>query len=184
MKKIFIFALMIMMINNSVGLAKWKTKGYTNLRKEPNTECEILWTYSPNVPLEIIGVDSTGKWWQTWDTVTQGWIRSDLLYDDSVEDVDYVNANNMRYLGQFKATYYTPSWAENGSYHTASGKLLSDGVAVDSSVIPLGSKLWIDGIGVRYAEDTGGAIKGKRLDILTWNIPMAGITYHDVYIIE
>ncbi|KMP52429.1 3D domain-containing protein, partial [Bacillus cereus] len=33
-------------------------------------------------------------------------------------------------------------------------------------VIPLGSKVWVEGYGEAIAGDTGGAIKGNRIDIL------------------
>ena len=38
-------------------------------------------------------------------------------------------------------------------------------VAVDEDVIKLGSRLWIEGIGEVVAPDTGGGIKGNRIDI-------------------
>ncbi|RAZ72829.1 hypothetical protein DP120_18010 [Planococcus halotolerans] len=38
-------------------------------------------------------------------------------------------------------------------------------IAVDPSVIPLGSKVWVEGYGHAIAGDTGGAIKGNKIDI-------------------
>jgi len=38
-------------------------------------------------------------------------------------------------------------------------------VAVDPNVIPLGSVLWLDGLGIGMASDTGRMIKGRRIDI-------------------
>jgi 3D (Asp-Asp-Asp) domain-containing protein len=42
-------------------------------------------------------------------------------------------------------------------------------IAVDPSVIPLGSKVWVEGYGVAIAGDTGGAIKGHKIDVLMPN---------------
>lgn len=76
------------------------------------------------------------------------------------------------YLGEFRITGYTPDPAENGGYGvTALGDNLWDSVgwavAVDPNVIPLKSKIYIEGIGYREARDTGGAIKGNKIDVLT-----------------
>ncbi|MCA1012966.1 G5 and 3D domain-containing protein [Halobacillus halophilus] len=38
-------------------------------------------------------------------------------------------------------------------------------VAVDPDVIPLGSRVWVEGYGYAVAGDTGGAINGKRIDL-------------------
>lgn len=38
-------------------------------------------------------------------------------------------------------------------------------IAVDPKVIPLGTKVWVEGYGIAVAGDTGGSIKGNRIDI-------------------
>ena len=38
-------------------------------------------------------------------------------------------------------------------------------LAVDPNIIPLGTKVYIEGLGIYTAEDTGSAIKGNRIDI-------------------
>ncbi|GAA1373303.1 3D domain-containing protein [Peribacillus frigoritolerans] len=42
-------------------------------------------------------------------------------------------------------------------------------IAVDPSVIPLGSKVYVEGYGYATAADTGSAIKGNRVDIFVPN---------------
>lgn len=63
------------------------------------------------------------------------------------------------------ATAYSP--LEPGlSYATASGLRAGRGiVAVDPSVIPLGTRVHVEGYGNAIAGDTGGAIKGNRIDL-------------------
>ena len=63
------------------------------------------------------------------------------------------------------ATAYWPNPAWSTGY-TATGMKAQYGiVAVDPSVIPLGTKLYIPGYGFALAEDTGGAIIGDRIDL-------------------
>ncbi|MER2028993.1 MAG: 3D domain-containing protein [Solibacillus sp.] len=38
-------------------------------------------------------------------------------------------------------------------------------IAVDPKIIPLGSKVWVEGYGVAVAGDIGGAIKGNKIDL-------------------
>lgn len=65
------------------------------------------------------------------------------------------------------ATAYTPSPRENGGRSiTAIGTVPRKGViAVDPKKIPLGSRVYIPGYGWAKAEDTGGKIKGHRIDV-------------------
>ena len=61
-------------------------------------------------------------------------------------------------------------------------------IAVDPSVIPLGTKIYIPELGkVFTAEDTGGAIKGNRIDIFMDNHEIAedfGVQNLQAYILE
>ncbi|RAN85332.1 cell wall-binding protein EntC [Bacillus sp. SRB_331] len=75
-----------------------------------------------------------------------------------------------------QATAYTADPLENGykagdQVKSAMGHNLTANpnmklIAVDPSVIPLGSKVWVEGYGVAIAGDTGGAIKGNKIDVL------------------
>lgn len=82
-------------------------------------------------------------------------------------------------LGEFEVTYYTAGVESTGKdkSHPAYGITRSGArvekditIAVDPNIIPLGSYLYIEGIGFRVAQDTGGAIKGNRVDIYTPNL--------------
>ncbi|AHJ87049.1 putative L-alanoyl-D-glutamate peptidase [Bacillus phage BCP8-2] len=75
-----------------------------------------------------------------------------------------------------EATAYTPHPSENGGTYggqvlTATGFNLSKNpnarvIAVDPRVIPLGTRVHVEGYGEAVALDTGGAIKGNRIDVL------------------
>lgn len=62
------------------------------------------------------------------------------------------------------------SWQSSGSI-TYMGYNIKENpniklIAVDPSVIPLGSRVWVEGYGVAIAGDTGGAIKGHKIDVV------------------
>ncbi len=67
------------------------------------------------------------------------------------------------------ATAYCPCASCNGSWvgqpSTMGLKVQHGIVAVDPKFIPLGTKLYVEGYGYAIAADTGGAIKGNRIDL-------------------
>ena len=101
-------------------------------------------------------------------------------------------------IGEFKLTAYCPCEICCGKFagpplnKTGSiGVGVYEGVtvAVDPNIIPYGTKLYIEGVGVRIAADCGGAIKGNRIDVYYANHKDAwtsglGHTPRQVYIIE
>lgn len=78
----------------------------------------------------------------------------------------------------FQATAYDASPADNGPWAgvTSTGMPMGYGViAVDPSVIPYGTKMYIESVDGQYiygyaiAGDCGGAIKGKKVDLFYWS---------------
>ncbi|MCF8010495.1 MAG: hypothetical protein K9L17_05980 [Clostridiales bacterium] len=68
-----------------------------------------------------------------------------------------------RYINKYEmsSTAYTYT-----GHNTATGISPRRGiVAVDPEVIPLGTRLYVEGYGYCVALDTGGAVKGKRIDL-------------------
>ena len=92
-------------------------------------------------------------------------------------------------LGTFKCTYYTGAADEGGNITTLGTPVTPwYTVAVDPRVIPLGSKIRIEGYdGIFYCADTGSAIKGSILDIAVGSKSEAsnlGVQYHKVYLVK
>ena len=84
------------------------------------------------------------------------------------------NFTNYQHLGEFHLTYYCPCELccekplTSPDYgFTATGTNATEGrtIAVDPTVIPYGSKVYIEGLGIFIAEDCGGAIKQNRIDV-------------------
>lgn len=86
-----------------------------------------------------------------------------------VEEVDGFPIRYRRALDMIASKY---SAGEPGvGTMTATGVRVREGiVAVDPRVIPLGSRLYVEGYGYGVAADTGGAIRGNRIDLYTSDV--------------
>lgn len=92
-----------------------------------------------------------------------------------------VDKETLLYLGRTSSAEFNPSrssrsmimnasaysaYDPGNSHYTFGGSWLRKGlVAVDPTVIPLGTRLFIPGYGYAVADDIGGAIKGNKIDI-------------------
>ena len=108
-------------------------------------------------------------------------------------DISEVNASILQYgdsLGTFKITHYCSGSCCNDEWGgvTSTGAPLVEGdtIAVDPSVIPYGTKVIMNGH-IFTAEDCGGAIKGKRIDVFVNDHDRAnqyGVYNAEVYLLK
>jgi uncharacterized protein YabE (DUF348 family)/3D (Asp-Asp-Asp) domain-containing protein len=97
----------------------------------------------------------------------------------SAAEAKVVNLNGQsvkvkRMLSNVTLTAYSAGFASTGKSKgdsgfgvTSSGAIVKEGrtIAVDPRVIPIGWWVYIEDIGFRRAEDTGSAVKGKKIDV-------------------
>lgn len=118
------------------------------------------------------------------------------------DDYNLSRGGNFSYVKTFemRATAYTADYQSTGKEPghpdfgiTATGTVARrnsgsySSVAVDPRVIPLGTKLYIEGYGYAIAEDTGGAIKGNRVDLFFDSASEAdnwGVRWINVYVMS
>ena len=75
----------------------------------------------------------------------------------------------MTYFGEFKLTSYCPCMKCCGKTDgiTYSGVKAVQGVTIAADIrkLPIGTKVYIEGLGERIVQDIGGAIKGNKIDV-------------------
>lgn len=98
----------------------------------------------------------------------------------------------MTYAGEYTIVAYCVEQYPHicgGNPTTASGSPVIPGVTVaaDPDVLPLGTRVCIEGIGERVVQDTGGAIRGRKIDLAVESHEEAlefGRRAAEVYILE
>ena len=113
---------------------------------------------------------------QTQDCLVEEKHKNELLQDE----VDAMNGMlsdlkseeyELVYIGDYRLTHYCCEKRAHicgtGAGITATGTQVTAGrtVAVDTTVIPYGTEMYIEGYGWRVAEDCGGAVNGNHIDI-------------------
>lgn len=141
---------------------------------------------------DFIILHAKDKWDEHNETVvalTEDYNNALMAEREAEEKRKAEEAKRGRLVARMKCTFYTGSPDEGGSI-TALGTSVTPWytVAVDPRVIPLGSKIRIEGFdGVFYCADTGGAIKGNIIDIAVGSKSEAnrlGVQYRNVYLVN
>lgn len=159
----FVFGAMIGTISTALFISEEKTTVY--------------------MPLECYTVIS--------ETEAEKRLEDATIQPEEAEEATQPQKLEPQLLGRFKLTAYCTCPKCCGEYSdgmTATGTKATAGrtIAVDPKVIPLGSKVVINGFEYT-AEDTGGAIKGNRIDILFPTHQDAlnfGVQYAEVAIVK
>ena len=146
----------------------------------PHAETEVWTEAGPNAdhlgivrqwtPLQVIGKAAFGRL-PVWDPSARirGWVKAHDVgpIDPTLVGTAYLPpiGHRIAWGGPARITMYT-CVELGGCNATASGVWPTPGmVAVDPSVIPFGSTVWIQGLGTFLATDTGSLVKGAHLDV-------------------
>lgn len=126
-----------------------------NVRSGASTSYSIVGKVSKGEKVEILSSDN-------------GWYK--IEYDDSKigwSYDDYISTSSEKSSLNVAKTLDVKAYAYTGDGITATGTVPKYGtIAVDPSVIPYGTKVYIKELDkVFTAEDCGGAIKGNTIDI-------------------
>lgn len=108
------------------------------------------------------------------EELSNGWMKINYNGKPGYVSSSYVTKSGTEPANQkefyVEATSYSP-YCEGCSGITAAGYDVRANpnmklIAVDPAVIPLGKRVYVEGYGEAVAGDTGGAIKGKKIDAL------------------
>lgn len=141
----------------------------TTLRSLPDGNSNNITTLPAGTDVIVLGQAQGG-----YTMVQYNGMTGYILENNTVDTIDVSKLGGEPVL--FTCTAYCSCRICCGSYspevrggvaHTATGTVPEEGrtIAVDPSVIPYGTKVYIDGMGIFTAEDCGGAIKGNHIDI-------------------
>lgn len=112
---------------------------------------------------------------QNWQTrpidaeETVGQLQDEV--DALINELDAHDSLTLAYAGDFSCTAYCaeehPHICGEGHGITSSGAKVQPGVTVaaDTSILPYGTVVYIEGVGLRVVQDTGSAVVGNKLDV-------------------
>lgn len=165
--EIAIFTFLLLLYANRYLDAKEKLNATNNLllstQEKLAASQEQLSSVTENLQLEC---EKSGKLAAELDFVTKS-------LDEANETILALKSTEYElvYVGEFKLTHYCVEDFDhicgNGDGLTATGTEITVGqtIAVDPTIIPYGTQVYIEGYGWYIADDCGGGVKGKHIDI-------------------
>ena len=153
---------------------------YTNswdgvrLREKPNTNSDVIVVIKYGTEVD------EGIKINDWSRVKYGdqfgYIKSEYLQEEDPLE-------NMEYLGN----WHTTAYAYTGS-PCANGNMPSTGYTIACNSLDFGTKVYIEGVGMRVVEDRGPESPGSEwLDIYMGDVSSCiqwGSQYRDVYLVK
>ena len=101
----------------------------------------------------------------------QNWQTRAIEAEENVSQLQAEEQLSLTYVGAFSCTAYCaeeyPHICGEGHGITSSGAKAVPGVtaAADISILPYGTVVYIENVGLRVIQDTGSAVKGNKLDV-------------------
>lgn len=143
------------------------TASKLNVRKGPSTEYSKIGSLYKNKSITIL--EESNGWYKINLNGKDGWVskRYINISEESSNNNSSENNNQNSTQSQVVRTMNVVASAYTGYSTTSTGqKPVWGTIAVDPKVIPYGTKVYIPQFGRTFiANNTGGAIKGNKIDI-------------------
>lgn len=151
--------------------------------------------YASNISnYENMDVNSKGE---ITETTEKNIVMEDPSFDIHPSEPDTTDTTEKFIpLGEFKITAFTAGYESTGKTPdhpaygiTASGEKVKENhtIASDWDVLPPGTVVYIQDIGIRTIEDKGGKVKGNHIDLYIKELEEAlewGVQYKEVWIVN
>ena len=142
------------------------TASKLNVRKGPSTKYSRIGSFNTNKKITILG--QSNNWYKVNLNGKEGWVSKKYVKvsGNSTSSSISQNSNNSSNNNVVR-TVNVVATAYTGYSTTSTGqKPVWGTIAVDPKIIPYGTKVYIPQFGRTFiANNTGGAIKGNKIDI-------------------
>lgn len=142
------------------------TASKLNVRKGPSTKYSRIGSFNKNKKITILG--QSNNWYKVNLNGKEGWVSKKYVKVSGNSTSSSISQNsNSSSNNNVVRTVNVVATAYTGYSTTSTGqKPVWGTIAVDPKVIPYGTKVYIPQFGRTFiANNTGGAIKGNKIDI-------------------